>query len=150
MSYPYTSIAADIVGREGDRYTNHPADKGGPTKFGITLKTLQGIRPWATEHDVQRLTRDEATAIYVQLYIEPFSRFDDDYTLLALCADSAVQHGVSRVQGWLREIPSSDRSQNYVGLLKRRIQFYGEIITSSPSQAVFAKGWLRRVSEFIR
>lgn len=148
--YPYTKIAAEIVGREGDRYTDHPADLGGPTKFGITLRTLRSLKPWATEHDVQRLTRDEAIDIYVTLYVRPFERFAEDYALLALCADSAVQHGVERVQGWLRAIPSVDRDENYAGLLKRRIQFYGEIITSNPSQAVFAKGWLRRISEFVR
>ncbi len=143
-------LIEQILDREGG-YVNHPADKGGPTNFGITQATLAEWRGHpVTADDVKRMARTEAEKIYEAKYVAPFARFSGNPSLLELCVDSAVQHGVSRVQGWLREIPSTDPVPNYRGLLQRRIKFYGEIITANPSQAAFAKGWMARVAEFVR
>jgi hypothetical protein len=35
-------------------------------------------------------------------------------------------------------------------ILAKRLVFLGTLITNDPKQAVFAKGWMVRVSEFIR
>ena len=61
-----------LIEREGG-YVNHPADKGGPTCFGIT-------EPVARAHGyggaMRVLPRDEATRIYERLYwLRP--RFDE-------------------------------------------------------------------------
>src|SRR5690606_7789917 len=50
-------------------FVNHPADKGGATKFGITRATLAAwrTRPVSVE-DVQRMNREEAAAIYRKRY----------------------------------------------------------------------------------
>ena len=61
----------ELIGREGG-YVNHPADKGGPTRFGITeaVARAHGYAGLMTE-----LPRDEAAAIYRRLYwLRP--RFD--------------------------------------------------------------------------
>ena len=53
-----------VIDREGG-YTNNPADKGGPTRFGIT----QGVaRAHGYAGDMRALPRDEAVAIYTRLY----------------------------------------------------------------------------------
>lgn len=54
----------DLIEREGG-YVNHPADRGGPTCFGITeaVARAHGYRGRMT-----RLPRDEAAAIYRRLY----------------------------------------------------------------------------------
>ncbi len=143
-------IIEEILEREGG-YVNHPADKGGPTNFGITQKTLANYREHAVAvTDVQALTRKEAADIYEAMYVRPFIRFAAAPKLMALVVDSAVQHGVSRVQGWLKAIPSPDPDANYRMLLQRRIQFYGEIVSANHEQAVFIKGWLNRVAKFVR
>jgi lysozyme family protein len=142
-------LIEQILDREGG-YVNHSSDKGGPTNFGITQATLAAARGKAvTATDVQNMTRAEAITIYEKQYVKPFERFSASPKLLELIVDSAVQHGTGRVQGWLMDIPSTDPAVNHRLLLRRRIQFYGEIITSNPSQAVFAKGWLKRVAEFV-
>lgn len=145
-----SAVIAAILSREGG-YVNHPADKGGPTNFGITQATLADYRGrQVTADEVRQLTVAEATKIYEDKYVAPFARFARHPKLMDLIVDSAVQHGVNRVQGWLLEIPSSDPAVNHRGLLQRRLKFYGEIITSNPSQAVFAKGWMARVAEFVQ
>jgi lysozyme family protein len=61
-----------LIDREGG-YVNHPADKGGPTCFGITeaIARAHGYRGAMRE-----LPRDEAVAIYRRLYwLRP--RFDE-------------------------------------------------------------------------
>lgn len=72
MSFPRSiqSIIDNIIRVEGDRYTNHASDRGGPTKYGITLATL---RQWrnrpTTALDVERLSEREARDIYANEYI---------------------------------------------------------------------------------
>lgn len=63
-------IIADIIRREGSQYTDRPSDSGGPTKFGITQRTLGLYRgSYATAKDVQALTEGEAKRIYEKKYI---------------------------------------------------------------------------------
>lgn len=63
-------VINDIIRLEGEIYTNHPLDRGGPTKFGITQKTLSSWRSAAvTPVDVMNLSRLEAETIYRHLYV---------------------------------------------------------------------------------
>lgn len=58
-----------MFGHEGG-YVNNPADPGGPTKYGITLKTLRAARgkPGLQAGDVRALTVVEAEDIYRKSY----------------------------------------------------------------------------------
>lgn len=53
-----------LIDREGG-FVNNPADKGGPTRFGIT-ESVARINGY--EGPMQQLPRDEAAAIYRRLY----------------------------------------------------------------------------------
>ena len=53
-----------LLEREGG-YVNHPADKGGPTCFGITEAVA---RAHGYAGPMRQLPRDEAAAIYTRLY----------------------------------------------------------------------------------
>lgn len=64
------AIIDDIIAAEGRSYTNDPADAGGPTKFGITQKTLSEWRGKpVTPRDVELLEEPEARAIYRSRYV---------------------------------------------------------------------------------
>lgn len=53
----------------GDEYTNRPTDRGGPTKYGITLKALSYARGRdCTPEDVKDLGEEEARQIYLTNY----------------------------------------------------------------------------------
>ncbi len=57
-----------VIGVEGG-YSNHPADKGGPTRWGITE---QVARAYGYGDDMRHLPRDVAVQIYRKKYlIEP-------------------------------------------------------------------------------
>ena len=61
----------ELIEREGG-YVNHPADKGGPTRYGITEAVA---RAHGYAGAMAELPREEATAIYRRLYwLRP--RFD--------------------------------------------------------------------------
>ena len=60
-------IILDMMNREGG-YVNHPHDLGGPTNYGITLKTYQRVKPGSTIDDLKRMTFNEAYSIYEEEY----------------------------------------------------------------------------------
>lgn len=57
---------------ETTRFTNHVGDLGGPTKYGVTLKTLSWYRKKPlTEDDVKAMTYEEAAQIYYDVFWLP-------------------------------------------------------------------------------
>ena len=161
-------IVEDILKREG-LFADFPADRGGPTKFGITQATLARHRGRpATRADVWDLGIEEARQIYRVDFVYPFAAVKDP-ALKALVVDSAVQHSPARATRWLQEalgvkpdgvigavtsgalgaLGEAEVGAVYKAVLRRRIRFYGALITADPSQAVFAAGWADRVAGFV-
>ncbi len=157
----------DAIKREGGS-VDHPSDRGGPTKYGITRATLEMIRgrPVSVE-EVRNLTLAEAEQIYEDIYIRrPGLNHIEDQGLFLLLFDSAVQHGSRTAVRFLQEalgVPADgiigpvtlgalhgrDLSMVYRAVLRERMRFYGRIISRDPSQAVFAAGWMNRLAEFV-
>lgn len=50
-----------VLDHEGDAYTDNPADRGGPTKFGIAQR-------WNPDLDVASLSRAQAIDVYWERY----------------------------------------------------------------------------------
>lgn len=104
----YEKVIDEIIRVEGSQYTNHPADRGGPTKFGITLATLRSWRKDAriTAEDVKQLTVDEARRIYYDKYIAQ-PGFVHIYAISPEIGvemiDSGVNAGPARPTRWLQE-----------------------------------------------
>lgn len=71
MTDSISLIIAGVLEREGCAYTDRPDDAGGPTKGGITLKTLsEYLGREASVEELQALTHDQEVAIYYHLYVE--------------------------------------------------------------------------------
>lgn len=154
-----------ILLREG-RFVNHPADRGGPTKYGITQETLSQWRQTpVTAADVEALEELEAREILRNLYVKPFLGIHHD-ALFELAVDMAVNHGVSRSVRYLQRavgvredgilgpatraaLDISDGWTIFSRALASRARLYGKIITRDPSQAVFAAGWMDRLASFV-
>ncbi|MGQ9367685.1 glycoside hydrolase family 108 protein [Azospirillum sp. ST 5-10] len=99
-------LLGEILRREGwPKYTDHPADRGGPTKGGITIPTLSRWRGRpCTADDIRRIEEDEVRAIYRQMYvIEPGYAGIADDQLRCLVVDSAVLYGSDDASPWLQQ-----------------------------------------------
>lgn len=156
-----------IIEREGG-YINHPSDRGGATKYGITIKTLSSHRGQEqVPYDVENLTKKEARDIYQQNYIEKpqFYRFNDK-KLIELLVDAGVHSGVSRAAEWLQHAvgvpadgiigPVTIRAVNTADSLRLRKKFtamrmrhLAHLMRRDESQRVFAAGWMNRMAEMV-
>lgn len=58
------ALIDEVIGREGG-YSNHPADRGGPTRWGITEAVA---RSHGYHGDMRSFPRSEAAAIYRRIY----------------------------------------------------------------------------------
>ncbi|MHC2997630.1 glycoside hydrolase family 108 protein [Tepidiphilus sp. HLB4] len=163
------TILDEIIRREGG-YVNHPADRGGPTNFGITAQTLGAWRKLgrpATAAEVKALTEPEARAIYRQQYLtDPGFEAITDAALLRLIVDSAVHSGPKRAVQWLQTalgvaadgvigpktraaLAQADPRALYAKVLGQRLRHLGRLITNDPKQSAFAAGWMNRMAEFV-
>ena len=161
-------IITDILKAEGwDTYTNDPADRGGPTKWGITLKAWQSYVGYqVTEGDIQEITEVQARKFYKDAYIyDPnFDQLDD--ILIPLVVDCGVNHGVSRATKWLQKAVgvtqdgevgpmtiAASQDTSYLTVYMRicaiRARFYASIVSNDPSQAKFIKGWMNRGTKWL-
>lgn len=79
-----------LIEREGG-YVNHPADRGGPTCFGITEAVA---RAHGYAGAIRNLPREEAAAIYRRLYwLRP--RYDQAANLAPRVAEELFDTGVN-------------------------------------------------------
>ncbi|MEI7216259.1 hypothetical protein PB70LOC_04468 [Pectobacterium versatile] len=90
-----------ILNREGG-YVNHPADRGGPTNWGVTEKVA---RAHGYNSDMRNMTRQQALAIYeADYWYGP--RFDQvaavSPTIAAELCDTGINMGPSVPSKWLQ------------------------------------------------
>ena len=83
-------IIEGILGKEGG-YVDHPSDKGGPTRWGITQTTA---RAHGYTGDMRNLPRETAKQIRLSDYWTG-PRFDQVAALSTLLADELCDTGVN-------------------------------------------------------
>jgi lysozyme family protein len=162
---------AFVLKAEGG-YTNHPADRGGPTNKGILQREYNQYRrrkglPAADVHDI---LQTELEDIYLH-----------DYWLAGRCDrmpwpvslahfDACVNTGVTQAAKFLQRTVGT-RDDGLIGpltlgalklvlareapgalaerLARQRIAFYRELAKRDPEQRAFLKGWLNRVEAVV-
>lgn len=163
------TVVDDIIRREGSTYSDRGADRGGPTKFGVTLEALRAWRNVeVTAADVEAMKEDEAREIYMAVYIAR-PRFCDiaDEALRNLVIDSGVNSGTGTAAKWLQGAAGGIKVDGSVGtktlalvnalppralyyrVLAARLRFEGALITRHSDQAANAAGWANRLAEFV-
>ncbi len=127
-------------------WSNHPADPGGKTMYGITEKVwiawnkAKGI---LKPKPVRQITRAEAEEIYYQNYWLA-AGCDKLKPGVDLCTyDSSVNSGVSRARSWLRASIGGSDLETVRKMCAKRLSF----LRALKNYAVFGKGWLNRVTD---
>ena len=160
MDRNWPKIHRMLMKHEGG-FVNDPADLGGATKFGVTLRTLREYRKKdVTLQDVRDLTYGEARNIARDLYWKPL-RCDVlpdgvDYSVF----DCGYLHGVRNGRVWLREAaglegdgPLSDEivalisAADPVKICQSLRDAREARMRSRPNASRFLRGWLRRSKE---
>lgn len=163
-------IITDILKAEGwDKFTDDAVDRGGPTKWGITLKSWQEYRgDWTsvTSDDIKDISEEQARDFYEEKYIvgPKFNHLSE--MLVPLVVDCAVNHGNTRAAKWLQEavgaypdgkigpmtIQASQASSvacTYLHICATRVRFYAKIVKNDPTQLKFLAGWMNRATKWI-
>lgn len=166
-------IITELIRVEGG-FVNDPDDLGGPTKYGITLRTLSEWRASnCTIEDVKNLGTNEARDIYLsEYYYEPqFNLLPED--LQAQLVDMAVQHDPVDAVRMLQEVCSlagfQCKPDGKLGpitrgvvakaylkmgpflinaISERREQYYYWLIQKRPVNKKYEKGWIKRARSF--
>jgi lysozyme family protein len=174
MTVSVEAMIGDVIRREGG-FVDHPADRGGPTKFGITQAALsRQLGRAATAAEVEGLSLDQARQIYRRDYYQG-PRIDRlPERIQPFVFDSAVNHGPGRAIAFVQQVcnlagfgelvvdgvcgPLTIRAAHdaawamkdwlLAALVEERRNFYQAIARADPSQAVFLEGWLNRLAEF--
>jgi len=154
----FTSCLDVVVGAEGG-FVDNPADPGGATKFGITIKTLAAWRRKPVSVvDVRALTLREASEIYKAAYWDPMRCGDLPHGIDLMMFDCGVnagpRHAVIALQQalglncdgligpeTLAAARAADRRSLILALARHRVEFYRGL----PGWAIFGKGWGHRV-----
>ena len=170
MTSNIAKILDAVLDREGwPTYTVHPNDRGGPTKGGITLRTLESWRQRrCTRAELQRLKKDEAVEILRRQYVDANGIHKlTDVSLQAQVIDDAVLSGpvlaVKDVQRPLAPVSGDGIigpqtlaavSELNVDALGRRLAVTRTLrltrhVQQHPDQLVFLTGWVTRTLSFV-
>jgi lysozyme family protein len=140
-------------------YVDHPDDPGGPTRHGITLRTLTRARGRPVSPDeVRALGRAEAEAIYRTWYWDAIRGDDLPAGIDLAVFDAAVNAGPPRAARLLQEVlglpadgtvgpvtlaacRDADAAALIRALGRARLDFLRRLRT----WPVFGRGWRRRV-----
>lgn len=167
-------LLEDVLIKEGG-YVNHPNDRGGPTNYGITQKTLSNYYGReATVDEVKNLELETAREIYETNYYRAprIDTFPEEIQPLAF--DMAVNHGPRRSIRITQQVvnlagfgpidedgamgpqtrkqcfEAQEAMGNYFNnaIVDQRISYYHAIVANNSSQQVFLRGWLSRAESF--
>lgn len=164
----------DILRTEGG-YVNHASDRGGPTNFGVTIKTYSKWRGFKVTIDqLRNMSRDDACSIYTTNYFKRPKIDKLPVELHGQVLDCSVNHGPKRAIKLLQKTLNDNYNYNLVvdgilgkftigvsaheqessgckltnNLVDNRVSFYKRIVKKDKTQHVFLKGWLKRANSF--
>ncbi len=173
MTRSVDELLDEVIAREGG-FVHHPADRGGPTRFGITQATLsEWLGRSTTVDEVRTLEEETAREIYVARYLAGPRVGTLPPEIVPHVFDMAVNHGPRRAVRMLQEVlglagwrvdvdgvigpqtrKAAFEAQADMGpfftnaIADQRANFYRRLVAADPSQRVFLRGWLNRAEAF--
>ena len=155
-------------------FVDNPIDRGGPTKYGVTLKTLQRYNKGAVLNDLKNMDVEKAKEIFLNNYfIKPKIDKLPEF-LHYIMLDMSINHGpinavkilqnalikygyITEPDGYLgpntnkiaEEACDSLNDNVLITIVNTRNDFYKNIVINDYSQKIFLKGWLNRSNKFM-
>ncbi len=156
-------------------YADHPADAGGPTHHGVSLRWLRSIGQAGDvdgdgdvdEADIRALTPDAAARLFYDRFWQPLKCGRLPFAVAACLYDAAVNCGPGQAVRFAQRAANRTRAADLAvdgklgpltlrqlmrggaglagAMLEEREAFYRRLVAQKPSQAVFLAGWLNRV-----
>ena len=161
----FKKYAPKLLQIEGE-YIYHPADKGGPTMKGVTLRTYQDhYGSHKTINDLKSISYGEWQHIMKSGYWDKCKADEiENQSVAEILVDWCVNSGLvglRRVQELVGAKPdgiagpitlslinSSDPRMLFDRIKAARNQFYINRVKLNPSQKVFMPGWMNRLGLF--
>ena len=158
-----------VLEREGG-YVDHPSDKGGATKQGITQRTYWDylVRRGRAPVDIKDIPFEDVKDIYLTHYWQAGKCDKLQPPLDLIHFDACVNHGIGLAGKMLQAALNMTPVDGIVGhrtltaaaganpldaaiqYAKRRLERYIVISKVDPSQRVFRLGWAHRLGEVLR
>ncbi len=149
-----------VLKHEGG-WADHPADPGGATMKGVTLKTYSDWlgRP-ASKEELRNISDDHLKTIYKTRYWDAV-RGDDlpsglDHAVFDMAVNSGPGRAVRMLQSAVGATPdgalgpktlAAVKAQDPVALIETYQRNRQHFLEALPTFATFGKGWTRRVEE---
>lgn len=164
----------NIIAREGG-YVDHPSDRGGATKYGITSKALINYLGRSVDkEDIKNVSKNDAYEIYYLQYFKTPKIDEIPVSLQEKILDMSVNHGPTRAIKILQRVivkqGMSIAVDGIIGtktlgaldnvtlekgdttilnsLVDERVWFYERIVKHDETQRVFLAGWVSRAESF--
>jgi lysozyme family protein len=154
----FDTAFALLLNHEGD-FSDHAADPGGKTRFGITEAVA---RQAGYTGDMRALAVDLAKRIYLDSYWRPVRADDLPPGVRYIVFDGAVNSGPAQSALWLQRALgvtadgvigprtlaaayAKDAQQLKTAILAQRLRF----MTSLTNWPAFSRGWARRIADLM-
>ena len=159
------AVAKTLINEGGDKYTETPGDRGGATKYGISLRFLKTIIKDSSLKDIKNLTIGDATSIYRKYFWDDNRYgeienqavaekvFDMSVLIGASKANKILQQsigigtGIYNADGIIGDL-TLDILNKFNGmplLIFPYMHYFINICNKDKTQSKFLLGWLNRV-----
>jgi len=130
-------------------WSDHAADPGGKTNFGVTQATLGTyLGRAATADEIRALTKDQAKAIFKKLFWHGVGAEGMPRGVDLACYDWGVNSGVARGRRAYSEAAHiSNPAERVKAIMAARRAFFAAIIAKNGKLAAFRKGWANRAAD---
>lgn len=161
----YKYIKQFIRKWEGTSFVNDPLDKGGPTKWGITLKTFKQYYKDATVEDLKNITEEQYDTILRKGYYDKMKADKiDNKSIALLCVDICYGSGSGTAIRKIQRCIGCKAIDGIVGpetlgllngpnpeyifkrLWQMRQVWFQNIVLANPSQKKWINGWMNRLN----
>lgn len=179
MSETIDQMISEIIAHEGGaKFAETPGDAGGATKYGISLRFVQGI-PGAKfdlngdgvtdARDIQLIDYDRAAGLYRQYFYQMPMIYTLEPNIQPMIFDEAVNMGTVHAIGCLQKavlVPADGhigeltrtsltavvnrlgRSSVQNLIVDQFVARYHAIVAANPGQEKFLNGWLNRANSW--